>query len=107
MNRLAVKLAITIRGHIFNPPWKSRLERRRHRGEMTSKYVCRYLNRYLSSFVDIEDDSTALASMSDGNCWIHLLILLLTALYTTYEVIRIRSRKKLIDKYHADKAERL
>lgn len=57
MNRLAAKLAITLRGHIFNPPWKSRLERRRHRGEVTSKYVCRYLNRYLPSFIEVEDDS--------------------------------------------------
>ena len=32
---------------------------------MTSKYVCRYLNRYLSSFVDIEDDSQNVASVND------------------------------------------
>ena len=57
MKRLAVKLAIIISGHIFNPPWTSRLERRRHRGEVTSKYVCRYLDRYLPSFVDVADDS--------------------------------------------------
>lgn len=57
MNRFAVKLAITIRGHIFNPPWKSRLERRRHRGEVISKYVCRYLERYVPSFSDVEADS--------------------------------------------------
>lgn len=57
MNRFAVKLAITIRGHIFNPPWKSRLERRRHRGEGISKYVCRYLERYVPSFSDVEADS--------------------------------------------------
>ncbi len=57
MNRFAVKLAITIRGHIFNPPWKSRLERRRHRGEVISKYVCHYLERYVPSFSDVEADS--------------------------------------------------
>ena len=65
MNRFAAKLAITIHGHIFNPPWKSRLERRRHRGEATSKYVCRYLERYVSSFADIEDDSKDACINSD------------------------------------------
>ena len=60
-----------------------------------------------SDNVNIEDESAALANMGNGNCWIHWLILLLTLLYTVYEVIRIRCRKKLIDKYQADKAERL
>ena len=65
MNRLAVKLAISIHGHIFNPPWKSRLERRKHRGEVISKYVCCYLKRYLPYFVNVEDDSQSYPTVND------------------------------------------
>ena len=31
-------------GHIFNAPWKSRLQRRRRRGEVTERYVLEYLD---------------------------------------------------------------
>lgn len=59
MNRFATKVAIAVCGHIFNPPWNSRLERRRHRGEVKSRYICRYLERYIPDFANIPEDSPA------------------------------------------------
>lgn len=38
---------IIIKGHILNPLWKSRMERRRKRGEVTRRAVCRALKPYI------------------------------------------------------------
>lgn len=43
--------------------------------------------------VDIEEEETPLAG---AHCWIHWLILILTAAYTVYEVIRSIARNKRI-----------
>lgn len=43
--------------------------------------------------VDIEEEETPLAG---AHCWIHWLILILTAAYTIYEVIRSIARNKRI-----------
>ncbi len=44
--------------------------------------------------VNIEEEETPLAS--GGNCWIHWLILLITAAYTLYELVRCVARNKKI-----------
>lgn len=44
--------------------------------------------------VNIEEEETPLAA--GGNCWIHWLILLITAAYTLYELIRCVARNKKI-----------
>lgn len=56
LNRLAVQLGIVVRGHIFNAPWASRMQRRRHRGLVTQSLVCRYLERYVPYFKDLPED---------------------------------------------------
>lgn len=38
---------IIIKGHILNPLWKPRMERRRKRGEVTRRAVCRALKPYI------------------------------------------------------------
>ena len=45
--------------------------------------------------VNVEDEDVALAA-GNGNCWIHWLILLLTAAYTLYELVRSVRRNKQI-----------
>ena len=44
--------------------------------------------------VNIEEEETPLAA--GGNCWIHWLILLITAAYTLYELVRCVARNKKI-----------
>lgn len=51
--------------------------------------------------VNIEEEETPLAA---GNCWIHWLILILTAVYTAYELVRAIARNKKI-KELADNGE--
>lgn len=51
--------------------------------------------------VNIEEEETPLAA---GNCWIHWLILILTAVYTAYELLRAVARNKKI-KELADNGE--
>lgn len=51
--------------------------------------------------VNIEEEETPLAA---GNCWIHWLILILTAVYTAYELVRAVARNKKI-KELADNGE--
>ena len=46
IKRLLCKAEIVLRGHILNPLWSSRLERRRTRGEAIQRAVCRYLESY-------------------------------------------------------------
>ena len=41
------KTEIIIKGHILNPLWKPRMERRRKRGEVTRRAVCRALKPYI------------------------------------------------------------
>lgn len=41
------KIQIFIHGHLLNPLWKSRMERRRKRGEVTRRAVCRELKPYI------------------------------------------------------------
>ena len=43
--------------------------------------------------VNIEEEETPLAA---GHCWIHWLILILTAVYTVYELVRAIARNKKI-----------
>ena len=45
------------------------------------------------SDIVIEEEETPLGV---GNCWIHWLILILTAVYTVYELVRAISRNKKI-----------
>lgn len=49
MNLPAIKkdIQIILHGHLLNPPWKPRLERRRKRGEATLAAVCAYLQKYI------------------------------------------------------------
>ena len=54
-SRLATKLSMFINGHVFNPPWASRLDRRRKRGE-------RYLDKYVSSITDVPEDHADIPS---------------------------------------------
>ncbi len=60
-SRLKTELAIILRGHILNYPWRSRMERRRVRGEATAKEVEKYLDRYIGTHENI-----ALGSPSGG-----------------------------------------
>lgn len=46
---------------------------------------------------DIEEEDVPLAVPTHGDCWIHWLILILTALYTVYELVRGFARKKKIN----------
>jgi hypothetical protein len=55
-SRFSTKLSMVLKGHIFNPPWGSRLERRRRRGEAISKAVERYLDKYIPDFADVPED---------------------------------------------------
>lgn len=55
-SRFATKLSIVLKGHVFNPPWASRLDRRRRRGEAISKAVERYLDKYIPAFADVSED---------------------------------------------------
>lgn len=56
-SRFATKLSIVLKGHIFNPPWASRLTRRRRRGAAISKAVERYLDKYKPAFADVPEDT--------------------------------------------------
>ena len=40
---------IILFGHILNPFWKSRIERRKIRTDLTAKIVTRYFKRYLKA----------------------------------------------------------
>ncbi|MST58317.1 HlyD family secretion protein [Waltera intestinalis] len=55
--------------------------------------------------VEIEEEEAPLAA--PGNCWIHWLILLLTVVYTVYELIRCIARNNKINKLqdNAEQAE--
>ena len=55
-SRFSTKLSMVLKGHIFNPPWGSRLERRRRRGEAISKAVERYLDKYIPAFSEVPED---------------------------------------------------
>lgn len=55
-SRLSVQLGIIIRGHLFNAPWASRMQRRRHRGLVTQELVCEYLERYVPYFKEVAED---------------------------------------------------
>lgn len=55
-SRFETKLSMFLNGHVFNPPWGSRLDRRRRRGEAISKAVGRYLDRYVPAFADVPED---------------------------------------------------
>ncbi len=49
-------LAIVVRGHILNWPWRPRELRRKVRGEVTRKAVCQYLSGYIPYIQSIEED---------------------------------------------------
>lgn len=61
-SRLATKLSMFINGHVFNPPWASRLDRRRKRGEAIGKAVERYLDKYVPSITDVPEDHADIPS---------------------------------------------
>lgn len=50
-----VNVGIVLCGHVINAPWASRLERRRHRGLVTQRLVCRYLDRYVPYFENVPE----------------------------------------------------
>lgn len=50
------KAEIIIKGHIFNPLWKSRMERRWRRGEVTRKAVFRVLEPYIGFIRELSPD---------------------------------------------------
>lgn len=52
-NKFWVKAGIVLFGHILNAPWASRMQRRRHRGLVTQRLVCSYLDRYVPYFENI------------------------------------------------------
>lgn len=54
--RFGVKFSIFINGHILNPFWKSRMERRKVRGEVIASKVCAYLDRYVPYFESLPED---------------------------------------------------
>ena len=47
--------------------------------------------------IGIEEEDVPLAVPTHDDCWIHWLILLLTAIYTVYQLARGYNRKKKID----------
>ena len=49
-------MSILFKGHIFNPPWHSKLDRRRKRGLATQEAVCSYLDRYVPKFFSVGPD---------------------------------------------------
>ncbi len=51
------KLEIILFGHILNPLWKSRAERRRIRGEVTIRAVCRHLGAYTDFIRTLKPDA--------------------------------------------------
>lgn len=53
-----------------------------------------------NNVVSIEDEAAPLAS--SANCWIHWLILLLTVVYTAYELIRCINRNKKINELRGE-----
>ncbi|MBR5904565.1 MAG: hypothetical protein IKZ49_03465 [Alphaproteobacteria bacterium] len=46
---------IILFGHILNPFWKSRVERRKIRTDLTAKIVCKYFKRYLKHIKDVPE----------------------------------------------------
>jgi hypothetical protein len=61
-SRFATKLSMFLNGHVFNPPWASRLERRRKRGEAIGKAVERYLDKYIPAFAYVSEDKEIIPS---------------------------------------------
>ena len=53
-----------------------------------------------NNVVSIEDEAAPLAA--SANCWIHWLILLLTVVYTAYELIRCINRNKKINELRGE-----
>lgn len=54
---------------------------------------------------EIEEEDVPLAVPTQDDCWIHWLILLLTAIYTVYQLARGYNRKKKIDELQQDAQE--
>ena len=52
--------------------------------------------------VIIEDEEPPFSS-GIGHCWIHWLILILTVVYTIYELVRTSKRNKIIRELEADR----
>lgn len=57
---------ILIRGHILNPFWKTRLERRRIRGEVTRDAVCRRLEPYLEFMRGLAPENAGVSKEAEG-----------------------------------------
>lgn len=55
LKRIKVYGTVILKGHILNWPWRSHIERRRIRGEVTQKAVCSYLQQFVPEH--ITDDS--------------------------------------------------
>ena len=55
LQRAAMTARIVVGGHIVNWPWLPAAERRRRRGEVTSRAVLRYLSRYIPVIESVAD----------------------------------------------------
>lgn len=60
-SRFAVQMGIILKGHILNLPWASRMQRRRHRGLVTQRLVCDYLDRYVPYFREVPEDAAVVS----------------------------------------------
>lgn len=54
--RLNYKVNLAVRGHILNPLWADRYTRRKHRYDVTYRYVMDYLNRFYGDIRDFKPD---------------------------------------------------
>jgi len=59
---------IVLFGHILNPWWKSRIERRKTRTDLTAKVVSKYLKRYLPA-VDGVTETTPIKDDKNDKIW--------------------------------------
>ena len=56
---------IILFGHILNPFWKSRIERRKIRTDLTAKVVTKYFKRYLKTVSDVPETKPVKDDKSD------------------------------------------
>lgn len=63
VSHLSLKAGIILKGHVLNWPWRSRLQRRRVRGDVIASAVSGYLDRYVHLFDNVPLDDPA----EDGN----------------------------------------
>ena len=76
LSRLFAMFEIGLLGHVLNPFWKTRMQRRKRRTDLTAKIVSRYFKKYLPAVekvieeIDITTGQTNKgANLNGGSKW--------------------------------------